>query len=188
MRMGKITAVRDDSPAAKAGIQPDDIIDVVEIREGASRVQFVSAPTPGKEVVLKTLDPVRLPFELAQWAGRQKGAKEVTLTVLRKNPPPNHNEQQPVKLTLTWDDRWEDNDEVPIGMRSPLSVPGLGLAYRVETTVADVANDSPADKAGLKKDDVIKAVRVYQAGKTPEDKGKAGDWMELPSDPWALAC
>ena len=53
-------------------------------------------------------------------------------------------------LQLQWDDRWRFNLEVPLGRRSPLSIPGLGLAYQVETVVEGVEENSPAQAAGLK--------------------------------------
>src|SRR5262249_50444269 len=111
--------------------------------------------------------------------------KEVTLTILRKNPPPDHAEFQPVKVTLSWDDSWWDTDEQPISERSPVSLSGLGIAYRVETTVSELVPDSPAAKAGILKDDVIKAVRFYQAGAKPDDEPKPDKWSDLKSDQWA---
>jgi regulator of sigma E protease len=111
----------------------------------------------------------------------------VTLTVLRENAAPNHAELQPLRLTLSWDDRWQDNVEVPIGMRSPLSISGLGLAYRIETMIAEVRDQSPAQAAGLKKDDVIKAIQFQSPGKTPNDEAKPDDWIDLQSDQWAHA-
>ena len=70
MRMGQITAVREDSAAAKSGVvarsvdgsTEGDIIEAVEVTE------------PGGTVTRwekgKNLDPVRLPFQLKQWAER----------------------------------------------------------------------------------------------------------------------
>jgi regulator of sigma E protease len=186
MRMGKITAVRDQSPAAKAGVLPGDIIEQVEIRDGNDRLLIDNLPAP-EGVRHLDLDPERLPFELAQWAARQKDSPEVTLTVLRKTAPPNHNEQQSVKLKLTWDDSWRCNRDMVLNISSPWPIPGLGLAYLVETTVVAVAPGSPAELAGLKKDDIIKAVRIQQSGKTPKDKPRIDkqEWQELKSDQWA---
>jgi regulator of sigma E protease len=187
MRMGKITAVRDQSPAAKAGVLPGDIIEQVEVRDGNERLLIDNLPAP-EGVRHLDLDPERLPFELAQWAARQKDSREVTLTVLRKTAPPNHNEHQSVKLKLTWDDSWKDNRDIIGGLSSPWPVSGLGLAYLVETTVVGVTPGSPADLAGLKKDDVIKAVRMVSAwGKTSEDKPRLDkeEWQDLKADQWA---
>ena len=102
MRMGQITAVRDDSPAAKArqlpagaaGIQArsiqrsmeGDILDEVEVADSKNgKIVWTNAgpgnaPAPG--VTVKILDPVRLPDELAKWADTV-ARSWVTLTVLK---------------------------------------------------------------------------------------------------------
>jgi regulator of sigma E protease len=174
MRMGQITAVRENSPAAKASVQPGDIIEKVEVGSGKERKALQAA-----------LDPERLPFDLEQWAAGEKAPRSVTMTVVRKNPPPNHNERQRLDLTMTWDDSWNDNIELPLSNRAPLSVSGLGLAYLVETTVEDVRPDSPAAKAGVQKGDVIKEIQYYTAGKTPDATAKAEKWQALNSEQWA---
>jgi regulator of sigma E protease len=196
MRMGKITAVRHNSPAAKAGVLAEDIIDQVEVTDPQGNVvRYVTARTGGKGVIEKDLDPERLPFDLDRWAAGVSGSKLVSLMVLRKNPPGDHNERRQVKLTMDWDDSWRYNLEEPINVSSPLSVPGLGLAYRVETTVADVVPGSPADKNGIQKGDVIKAVGFAKPKPGPvkaflnwllrhESDGK--EWTELDSDQWAF--
>jgi regulator of sigma E protease len=184
MRMGKIIAVRDHSPAEAAGVQPEDIIDQVEVTDGPTKVRYVTSRTGAKDVIEKDLDPVRLAFELNQWAARQQGERDVILTVLRKNPPPNHNERQQVKLTLHWDDSWKYNQEGLSGQSWTLSVPGLGIAFRVETTVADVLPNSPAD-GKLRKGDVIKAWRVQVAGKKVGDDPRMTEWYDLRADQWA---
>ena len=197
MRMGKVTAVRDRSPAAKAGLQPEDIIDQVEVTDNQGQlVRFVTSPTGAKGVLEKDLDPERLGFELAQWAAQRTGDKPVTLTVLRKSPPEDHSERRQVRLpTMSWEDQWKYNEEKPIGMASPLSIPGLGLAYRVETTVAEVAPGSPAEQAGIQRGDAIKALGrksgakpgfikslLYRLFGRPVDDM---DWVDLQSDQWA---
>jgi regulator of sigma E protease len=166
--------VRDNSPAAVAGVQPGDIIEKVEVGSGKDR-----KPLPGG------LDPERLPFTLEQWAAGEQGAHVVTLTVVRTNPPPNHNERQRLDLTMTWDPTWNDNIEFPLSTRAPLSVPGLGLAYQVETTVEDVQPESPAAKAGIRKGDEVKEIQYYDFGKTPEEPPKPGKWQALDSKRWA---
>jgi regulator of sigma E protease len=187
MRMGQITAVRDGSPAAAAGIQPGDIIEQVEVREGDKHVVYGNAKAP-EGVTRKDLDPTRLPFELREWARRDTGGaaeREVTLTLLRKNQPPEHAEQQSVRRTMAWDFRWWDNEELPWGPHSPQSVPGLGLAYRVETTVEHVTPESSAYDAGLRTGDVVKAVRFYTAGKQPDEPPRPQKWQDLKPDQWA---
>src|SRR5439155_11256891 len=56
MRMGKVAAVRDHSPAQRAGLQPGDIIKQVRVAAGDRTLLDAGE---------KDLDPVRLPDQLA---------------------------------------------------------------------------------------------------------------------------
>src|SRR5437660_100165 len=87
MRMGQVVAVRDDSPAAQAGVRArdlsqgldGDIVKQVEVREpDGTRVRYVTTPTatPASGVTEKPLDAVRLPDELEAWAARWDAAKQ----------------------------------------------------------------------------------------------------------------
>jgi regulator of sigma E protease len=166
MRMGKVSALRDHSPAMRAGVQPGDIIDQVEVRDGNGRTirfgTFPDKPSPPEGVTQKNLDPVRLRHDLQDWANQEHATKTVNLRLLRTNPPPgdsnpnNHQERQPIQVSLDWDDRWRFNEEVPFNLYSPVSIPQLGLAYQVETTVVTVAPASPAMSARVEKGGEIK--------------------------------
>jgi regulator of sigma E protease len=192
MRMGPVTAVREESPAAKAGViarQLDqqiqgDILDQVEVDgPDGGKIRFVSTPSknvpPG--VTEKGLDPMRLPSDLEQWAAQQRAPRRVTLTVLRKV---GHAERQPVRLETEWDDNWKFDRAAPVGRASPLPLSGLGLAYQVETIVEAVEPASPAEKAGVKKGDVIRAIRFQEPGKKPGES-VPGEWVDLEADQWA---
>jgi regulator of sigma E protease len=187
MKLGPVSAVRNDSPAARAGVQPrgegntdaGDVIKRVEVTQASGVVtRFTNArspkPTPGVEE--HPLDPMRLPFELQKWAASSPPVKLVRLGVMR---PTGHRDRADVELTLEWDDSWRYANEAPSSFNSAISIPGLGLAYRVETAVDDVTPDSVAAKAGMKKDDVIKAVKLYRDAefnlKMKQDLG-ASDW------------
>ena len=167
-------------------MQEDDIIEEVGVTDKEGHViHYVTSPKTGSaagDITEKPLDPVRLPFELQQWAASlgANAQKTVTLVLLRKNPPPeagnnrNHREDDKVKPELEWQDGWQFNNEKPGTLSSPLAIPGLGIAYRVETTVQDVEPGSPADKAGIQKGDVIKQCNFFAGGKKVEDKPEAG--------------
>jgi regulator of sigma E protease len=154
MRMGAITAVRDASPASKAGILPDDIIDGVEVTDRNGQViRFLSSgPSNDKKsgVIEKELDPVRLPWQLSQWSVRA-ASPTVTMTVVRANPTngESHTAQKTLTVHVPWDSSWRFNQEAPVAPSSPMSIPELGLAYLVETRIMDVAAGSAASHATL---------------------------------------
>ncbi len=206
MRMGRITAIRDQSPAARAGVQEEDIIDQAEVTDASGQIlRFVgTAPKEGagKGVSVQPLDPVRLPYELGRWLNASAGPKTVTLSLLRTNPSRpaaggSHQERQLVKAVVKWDDTWRDDKEAPVYTYSPLSIPELGLAYQVETTVEAVAPDSPAASAVVekeaqirfRKDDVIvrQGKRLTAAEGEPINLEK-GDRINLQNGDVIRAC
>ncbi len=226
MEMGPVYAVRQGSPAAKAGIQtvnPDrassgDVITAVEVKDGKAILRFgpprkVAAKAGGDEREVKTfpLDPVRLPDQLRDWARRNAAAKDRKVTLLVRGPNQQNGgpDQAFRELTLDWDPAYEDNIELPMSLDSPLSVPGLGLAYRIKTAVADVeaAPSAASDRlpkdalsrawlaisdalgtGSLRRGDVIKNIRYHQV---VDDKGtvEPGRWLKegLKAEQWARA-
>jgi regulator of sigma E protease len=138
MEMGPITAVQERSPAAEAGLQPDDVLTAIDGRPAG--------------------DPMTLADRLrarAQQGGRvdltvRRGGQAVTLAgvALRKSGA----------------------FEEPFREKSPMSVPALGIAYRVEPRVVEVLPDSPAAKAGIKPGDEATHVRFLRPD---EDRVKA---------------
>jgi regulator of sigma E protease len=127
-------------------------------------------------VQFKALDPFRLPDEMVAWSRRMaaagKGAeREVTLHVWRtdtKKGPPS----QGVTLQLGWDAHYENNREIPMGVDAGISVPGLGLVYRVEPTVVGVEPGTSALRPG----DVIKDIK-YKVKETPDGEARTEDWV-----------
>jgi regulator of sigma E protease len=189
MAMGPVVAVRSNSPAAGAGVRvkadqdPGDKLTGVEIAAPDNKVlRFVSIPSAKSEpnVIEKPLDPVRLPEQLEQWAeARGPGAKTVTLTLVRLV---GHKETE-VRLPVEWDDRWQFSRSAPINPSSPTALDPLGLAYTVFAAVDEVEADSPAARAGLRKDDVVKAVQFFEP--TADGKLEPGRWVDIGPDQWA---
>jgi regulator of sigma E protease len=131
----------------------------------------------GEVTALRQLDPTRLPFDLAQWAGKKTASRQVTLVVRRENSTQT--------LKLDWDDRWQFNRELSLGPRWCMSIPGLGIAYQVRTTVRHVTPDSPAYELGVRDGDVIKACRFRRPGKKPTDEPILDrSWTELKPTEW----
>jgi len=170
MEMGKITAVQsfppgdprdpeDNSPAAKAGIKPGDII--LEI----------DGQPPG--------DPMTLPARLQQRAGEtitltiKPGIEETGAKSEARSPAELFVEagdvgcgtggaaRRRVPVTL----READWYETPLSPNTPMSIPALGIAYEVLDRVDSVIESTPAAEAGLRPGD-----RIVEAIVIPPDK------------------
>jgi regulator of sigma E protease len=160
MKMGRVFAVRplkDGSPnpvqymnQVVAGEKVSgDVIKKVEVDESDGRkTRWVSdrADDVPDGVVEKDLDPIRLPQELKSWAKGVSGDPKVRLTVGRTI---DKDGGRSTVVELSWDRRFAHAVEVPINLDSPISIPELGIAYQVETTIDDVLRDSPAGKAKI---------------------------------------
>jgi regulator of sigma E protease len=187
MKMGEVAAVRAGSPAAEAGVQEGDILTGVKLIGGGREVSFTDAEaqaTPRD----RPLDPDRLPFDLAQEAAHMSAparegapkpqAPRVELTVLRRTA---ETLAKPTTLpAVAWDAGWDGAEETPLSTRAPLSVPQLGLAYRVQSTVTAVADGSPAARAGLEKNDVVEQIRFRF--RTEKGSEWADPWVNMQSE------
>ncbi len=140
MEMGEVAAIRKDSPAEKAGMQLASAS--VSRSDKLKRMVVVYDETRSVEIPMD--DPTRLPFELARAArNRPVSGKpvKVRVTVLRPNQN-NHKAEEDHELLMDWDDHWDAQEEGPASISSPLSIPQLGIAYRIQTTVVRVARGS----------------------------------------------
>ncbi len=123
MTLGEITAIQDKSPAAEAGLRPGDIIETIG---GAAAG-----------------DPMRLPELLSHRAG-----ETVTLGLSREG---KDGTREKFEKQITLRERvWPEPSLVP---DSPVSVPSLGLSYKVLAKIQEIAADGPATKAEVTKDD-----------------------------------
>jgi regulator of sigma E protease len=193
MQIGQVTAVRNNSPALRAGVQArdparrvdGDLITAVEVtRADGQKVRYVTSRSEKVEngVTIIDLDPERLPDQLVHWAEHEAGPKKMVRLIVSRQVPQDKPKEFP--LDLEWDDGWRFNEEVPFSPRSPLSIAGLGLAYQVETTIDGVDEASPAYQAGIRRLDVIKAIRFMTPGSVP-GQTVADRKVELESDQWA---
>jgi regulator of sigma E protease len=192
MKMGKVKAVREESPAKSADVQPGDRILAVELTDDKKdKLHIVSEPSkekPADNVTEKILDPLRLPYDLRAWT---KGRKNVTarLKMARNNSEP-HKDGAPQTLPeVPWDDSWRFDRELPFSLPAPMAIPELGLAYQVETLVDSVAKGSAADMAGLQEGDVILTVRFKETSRQKgEEWGPEAELYQKKSEPqpwWA---
>jgi regulator of sigma E protease len=176
LQMGRVTAVRDGSPAAKAGVLVrrkvneswlrGDLITKVEVLEADGTATVFEAGLDPEKMPphVRPLDPERLPFELRQWANRRRAAEqkadaknakpwEVKLTVRRDQADAQPRETT-AQLTLTWDDGWRFDRVFP-GKASPEAIPELGLAYQIQTIVDYAPEGNP-----LKSKDALREMRI----------------------------
>ncbi|MCS7047292.1 MAG: site-2 protease family protein, partial [Gemmataceae bacterium] len=195
MTMGQVVALREGSPAAKAGLRvPDrvnnfkgDRIYKVSVPEADGSVTEFEEPGPERAYDPKTaLDPERLRFQLQQWSARlgRAGAavpKKVTLYVDRHRTKGGL-ELEKTEIVVDWDDDWTFDRIEPLNLDSPFAIPELGLAYRIRPIVAGVDPHGPA--AGLLQvGDEIKQIQITSNNGVAD---RTTDWVSL-KDNWANA-
>src|SRR5262249_50373641 len=139
MTFGRVAAVRSDSPAERAGVQEGDLLSKVVLTTSAGRSEFRA----------DDVDPARLPSLLADAAAKGAGPARVVLTVVR---PDKRNEEKELG-PVDWDASRDFSLEPSWSPQAPLSVPQLGLAYLIQSTVTAVAPGSPGEAAGARKGD-----------------------------------
>jgi regulator of sigma E protease len=184
MKMGEVAAVRDDSPAAGAGFitaepgKTGDVITAVSLAVKGGPDEPVFGPRAEMQ------DPMRLPWELARRVEQArlagKGPVKVKVTVLRANLPDHRTEERTLE-PMDWDDGWRFQDDYPISAGSPLSIPQLGLAYRVESTVAQVVPGKSAAEKGLQPNDQLVEIRLWESARKADKKGEFSRWAEMKS-------
>jgi regulator of sigma E protease len=188
MRMGPITAVRKGSAADEAEIKSfnkeENIGDTI-VGVSSKTVAWGETPETGgwwgrRQKETKSLDPMRLPFELRQeMAKLPKEDRKVTLHLDRMNDRGRATKK--VSVDLDWQEAWTYDRAEPLTAASPWPITELGLAYLVKATVADVAGPGPTSNPLEKGDEISKVQVTYltSAGEKKEDSTDMG------SDEWA---
>jgi regulator of sigma E protease len=168
LQMGQIFLLRENSSAHPPDqdplIQPGEVMTTVEMKDSQEN-------TIGK-ILAHEIDPIRLPFQLEQWAAGHSGPKKVILTLRDSSRP----------VVLPWDESWFNQNELPWGLKWSMSIPELGIAYQVETTVVEVAKGSQAFEAGIQPGDVIRGIRLYAIGQQVADEPEPQKWTDLAAD------
>lgn len=142
MEMGKVVAVQRDSPAASQGIEAGDFIDKI-----ASADEAADGEADGGADSFD--DPIMLPEQLRRLA---KENRDIRLTVRRSGAGSNGRQSTEELLLPLRKVTWLESS---LSVNDPLSVPALGIAYRVLNRVAHVEPGSPAARAGLQSSDMI---------------------------------
>lgn len=152
LELGPVEGIRKDSPAERAGFRVGD--QIVEV-DG-----------------LTDLDPLRLPFLVHDRAG-----EPIDIVVSRTRQGVPRGERITLQVTPEAVATWVNQPTMP---SSPLDLPALGLAYRVEPKVVAVTPGSPADRAGLRPGDALQAVRLSLPPSPEDSPGSQGQTEELP--------
>jgi regulator of sigma E protease len=151
MRIGPVVAIRAGSPAEKAGFQVHDVILKVN----------------GQEVG----NPLSLSQRLVPQAGTET---TYTFVVARQGADGNVVEQE---LTVRPEPPRQSIQDYPFG--GPVAIESIGVAFAVTNEVAAVEEDSPADKAGLKPQDRVVAVRFVPAGEKQLEQEKEANGKQF---------
>jgi membrane-associated protease RseP (regulator of RpoE activity) len=163
MTFGKVSAIREGSPAQKAGVQEGDQLTKVTLTTSAGVKEFKTGE----------VDPAKLPTLLAE-AAKSK-VKSVVLTVVHPDKRNEEKQLQPVG----WDDSLDFSEEQPVVPQSPLSIPQLGLAYLIQSTVAAVTPESPAALAGAAPGDTVVKIRFRKLAEKKGESEAWGEWIDL---------
>lgn len=133
MDIGRVAAIRNDSPAAKAGLKPGD--------------KLTHVITEAGEMTIGTdLDPLHLPQHFFEHAG-----KEVRIKARREVAG-----AAPVTLELTLvPDDLPGGTERGLFKDAPISIPALGVAYHVLHHVVKVDDKGPSHEKIQVNDNII---------------------------------
>jgi regulator of sigma E protease len=149
MKMGRIVAVRGPAQAAgdadnritprdkKAENEGDTITQIEVATKDGKKIRWMAerSAAPPADVEERDLDPLKLPFDLQQWADTISGPKKVVVTVKGKVKQAEQQAKPP--FTLDWDDSYRFDQEIPIS--SAVALPTLGIAYQVSNVVEAAA-------------------------------------------------
>jgi regulator of sigma E protease len=141
MDIEQIAAIQQNSPGAKAGLKIGD------------KIIKVNGQDVGREI-----NPLHLAEVFEGLAG-----EEVAITVRRiedDSPEPTE-----VEITVTPTDApaWINPPESP---DTPLSIPGIGIAYHLTSAIVKVVEDSPAAKAGVSEKASLQSITLKTNNET----------------------
>jgi regulator of sigma E protease len=195
MKMGQITAIRKGSAAAEEGVvarptedgaAEGDVIEKVEVREADG--------TPIVWEKGKNLDPVRLPYQLKQWAALvwkkhdsnpPQNDRMVKLWLKRQSKQNAGQLYTTTVVSLPWDYTYRNDRVAALSANSPEPIAELGLGYQIKNDVDGL--EEGASGAGLEKDDQIVEINFVEeeADGTTKDGGwqskaiKGVEWAKL---------
>jgi regulator of sigma E protease len=161
MKMGPITAVQVNSPAAAAGLKAGDVITAVD-------GQSLSAAKSADD-----WEPDTLPERMRQAAAE---GKSVAFSVLRDG--------KPIVIQVT--PRIPDGYYSRLPDGSPVGVPSLGIAYQIGNRVEAVVPRSPAAEAQIKPGDTIDVAKFSLPENADSEKQDPITFRFAPNPPSKL--
>ncbi len=171
MEMGRIVAVQQGSAAAEKGIQAGDFIDKISSSDDTAEDDSSDGANPFD-------DPVALPEQLRKLAEENR---DVRLTV-QHSAQSGSGRQATEEIDLPL--RKVDWVESSFGVNDPMSVPALGIAYRVLNRVARVEPGSPAAQAKLQGGDIITQATFILPKDLKEKSGKPIQFNDQDQQNW----
>jgi regulator of sigma E protease len=176
MSMGPVVAVRDDSWAVRAEGKRTDAAETVKgIRAGDVLKGITLTYADGKTEKVWSDDPMKLPYLLAAMRRNRGVPAMVTVTVGRTEKDGHEEKAKEFTFSGPWDDEWNNQIELPVSPMSPVSLPELGIAYRVSSIVSGVKPGSAAAEAGIGEGDRIVAIRLKRETHKGDDRPGVGD-------------
>ncbi|MBC7854240.1 MAG: site-2 protease family protein, partial [Pirellulaceae bacterium] len=142
MKIGPVVALRENSPAGKAGMQIGDVIEQIDGQPLGNPLSLSQRLIPKSSSAP--------PYKVV--VSRKDGSKTVTKELLVAAVPP----EQPIVDGFTFG--------------GPTAIESMGVAFDVTSEIAGVELGTPAIAEGLQTGDVVKAVRFIPADK--EARGK----------------
>ncbi|HTN05661.1 PDZ domain-containing protein [Agriterribacter sp.] len=167
----KINQVADDSPAQKAGLMKGDIITKAgdnNITDPSSLYDAISNLKPGDEIQVQYLrDNKKKKVKITL------GEREALARTFNFNTP-SFNEDMVKSFKLQGPQHWQGdwnmfNSKPQLGIRIQDTEESTGVQ------VLDVSEASPAEKSGIKKDDIITSIDGMEIKNTDDAKKKIAE-------------
>ncbi len=159
MKMGKVTGVRPNSPAALAGVQPGDVLTLLDDLPISDPITF---PQLIEKKIYQTQDGKKIAKSAVIKLGIERSIKLKPEEIERDN-----------LKKMSFDIEINPTEDFAPNIGSSIGVPELGVAYEVSNVVSYVVPNSPAEEAGIKAGTVFDQFQ-FIAAPFPENAPEVG--------------